>query len=55
MDEIFCCIHIFANMRIIRMNRIFLHPHSAWPSHVHTESQIEGIGLSEKAKMGTTA
>ena len=26
-DEIFIRIQIFANMRIIRMNRIFLHPH----------------------------
>ena len=26
-EEIFICIRIFANMRIIRMNRIFPHPH----------------------------
>ena len=26
-DEIFIRIRIFANMRIIRMNRIFPHPH----------------------------
>ena len=27
-DEIFIRIHIFANVRMIRMNVIFLHPHA---------------------------